>query len=83
MTRQLDPHTQLGSVHEELAQMKSFLHGLQYGSHADATELLARLRIGEDIARLTKADKRSSKEYVCCLRVYKPIILISTGKDQS
>ena len=47
VTKQQDPCTQLGSVYEELAQIKTFFHGLHYGSDADATELWARLRMGK------------------------------------
>lgn len=44
--------TRLSSAHLELAQMKSFIHNLQYSSDSDAAWMLVRLRMGDDIAQL-------------------------------
>jgi hypothetical protein len=55
-TRQQDPRNRLGSAQIELAKLKRFVHSLQNSSDADAAGLLARLRMGEDIAQLTNAE---------------------------
>lgn len=51
----------LSSAENELAQMKRYVHNLQFSSDADAAGLLARLRMGEDIARLATAEPLHSK----------------------
>lgn len=69
-TRQQDLRNQLSSTQIELAQLKRFIYSLQYSSDADAVGLLARLRVGEDIARLASAEPLHSEWYVRSTNVY-------------
>lgn len=68
VTRQQDLRTRLDSIHKELAQIKGLIHSLQYDSDANAAELLARLRMGEDIGRLANAETRYSNKHACYLK---------------
>jgi hypothetical protein len=64
-TRQKDLRNRLSSAQIELAQLKRFVHNLQYSSDADAVGLLVRLRMGEDIAELASAEPLRSEWCVC------------------
>jgi hypothetical protein len=65
VTRQQDLRTRLDSVLVELVQMRDLFHGLQHSSDADAMMLFIRLRSGEDVTRLLRADIPRSNRYVC------------------
>jgi len=65
VTRQQDLRMRLYSIHEELGRMQNLVHELRHGSDTYATELLARLRMGEDVARLVDAGKKHSTRYEC------------------
>jgi len=69
VTRQQDLRMRLYSVKEELGRTQNLVHELRYGSDTYATELLARLRMGEDVARLVDAGKQHSTRYECSTRV--------------
>jgi hypothetical protein len=61
---------QLRSVQEELVQMNEFVHLLRHGSETYAGKLLARLRMGEDIARLIDPGTQWLSRCVCLVRAY-------------
>jgi hypothetical protein len=52
--------------------MNEFVHRLRHGSETYAGELLARLRMGEDIARLIDPGAQWLSRCVCLVRVYQP-----------
>jgi hypothetical protein len=73
-TRLQDLQTRLNSARTELAQMKCFIHRLQYSSDADAAWLLVRLRMGEGIAQVASIEPTRSNGYVRFMRVYQSMI---------
>lgn len=56
---------QLNMAREQLSNCKNVMLALQYGSITDATELLARLRLGEDVDELPSvvSQRRSTFEH--------------------
>lgn len=49
---------QLRSTCRQLTVLGDVIHALRHGSDMDAAELLARLRIGEDVSELASAVKQ-------------------------
>jgi hypothetical protein len=68
VTWQQDLYMRLRSVQEELAQMNELVHRLRHGSETYAVELLARLRMGEDVARLIASGPQWLSRCVCFVR---------------
>lgn len=52
MTRQQCLHMRLQQKDEQLDAMKNVFYKMKHGSHAEAAELLARLRTGESVEQL-------------------------------
>jgi hypothetical protein len=57
-------HNRLRSAQIELTQTKRFVHSLRNSSDAGAAGLLARLRMGKDIAQLASAKPLHLKWYM-------------------
>jgi hypothetical protein len=74
VTRQQDLYLRLRSIQEELAQMNELVHRLRHGSETYAIELLARLRIGEDVARLIGPGTQWLNRCVCFAEVYRLVV---------
>ena len=73
-----DLRNQLSSAQTELERMKRSIHSLKCNSDADAAGLLARLRMGENIAQLASAESLHQKRHVHSTFIYqsKPVKLI-------
>jgi hypothetical protein len=80
MSRLQNLRSRLSSTQIELARTKYFVHSLRYSSDADAIGLLARLRMGEDIARLESAEPLHSKWYVRSTNVYQSVLVKLTAE---
>ena len=52
MTRQEYLHSQLSDQANEMAQLETILYAMRHGRDEEATEVLARLRLGESVAQL-------------------------------
>ena len=52
MSRQEHIRSQLSDQTSEIAQLKTILFALRHGTDQEATEVLARLRIGESVEQL-------------------------------
>jgi len=65
VSRQQDLRARLNSVEAELGQTRGFIRNLQHSSYGDATVLLTRLRLGEDVAGLTGTEARQPVRYYC------------------
>jgi hypothetical protein len=58
MTRQEDLRSQISRQNNQLDRMKTVLRVMRYGSDDEATEVLARLRLGESIEELSDVLRR-------------------------
>lgn len=52
MTRQEHLRSQLSDQANEMAQLETILNVMRHGTDEEATEVLARLRLGESVAQL-------------------------------
>ena len=52
MTRQEHLRSRLFDQTNEMAQLETILHAMRHGTDEEATEVLARLRLGESVAQL-------------------------------
>lgn len=52
MTRQEYLRSQLSDQANEMAQLETILYAMRHGTDEEATEVLARLRLGESVAQL-------------------------------
>jgi hypothetical protein len=74
VTRRQDLYMRLRPVQKEVAQMKELVHWLRHGSETYAIELLARLRIGEDVARLIDSGTQWSNRCVCFMEFCRLVV---------
>jgi len=58
MTRQEHIRSQLSDISHEIAQLKMVLRAMRDGTNEEATEILARLRMGESVEELCKLISR-------------------------
>ena len=58
MTRQEHIRSQLSDISHEIAQLEMVLRAMRDGTNEEATEILARLRMGESVEELCKLISR-------------------------
>lgn len=79
VTRQQYLRTRLHSAETELEQAREFIHNLQHSSIEDASLLLTRLRLGEDVAELANKGARRSVRYHRSLAIQRSVFLTFQG----